>query len=696
MGVMKRLGLRKAAGKSCLRSVNAFGADKRGNIAMIFVLMSGVLFLFIGGALDYSHWNAIRTDMLESMDAATLAVAQLKEDDDSLTDTQLEAFGDQFFLENFKYENRLQPGWDVDFEVQSSGNIRTCMDGDVETYLLGVAKIHFLEMDKCVEITPPGSGRIELALVLDVTGSMDGQKMTDLKSSVDELLNVLYDTGETLSDNVRIGVVPFNQHVNVGGATSWDDANWGDQGADSFYHGWRFFHVDETGTVQAGTTVNHYRLYDSDPDNSWTGCVEARPYPLDELDTVPGVALASSDITSAMATPSVTDEPDADVRDAFTNAPSFPHSMTATQLASADNSRFVPVFLPDTPDCGFSYDCSYGVDGTVNGIYWYGLWLDDPDDDISSPNDEESDYDNPFSGNEYINDYRYTNYTQGTPFEKYVPIFTHFRWVRYGSVSDPDFLDWMNRNGANHSSSYYRHEYIARTGYPGWWNPVDQEYDHKYDLPKATPAAGEDPAGPNPYDCPPPVTPLTNDRTVIEAAKNALVADGGTNVPNGAIWGWRLVSDEAPFTESYGPGDTGPNNTTEGDWQRAVLIMTDGNNDFSDLSTHWQSYPSAYGFEVEERMGDGIDEADSSSTTNDMEDQADEKLLRICHRMKQENILVYTIVFDVSVGSRIEGIMQSCASKPSSPFFFNASTGTDLETAFSTIAQDLVSLHVSR
>ena len=670
-----------------ISTTKRFCRSRGGNIGMIFVLMSGVMFLCIGGALDYSRWNAVRADMIESMDAASLAVAQLQADDETLTATELEAFGDQFFLENFNFEERLLPGWDVAFNVQSSGNIRTCMTGQIKTYLLGVAHIQKLDMDKCIEITPEGAGRIELALVLDVTGSMGWNdssgthKMTALKDAVDELLDVLYDPGQTTSDNVRIGVVPFNQHVNAGGASSWEDANWGDQNAASFYHGQRFFHVDSTGVIDMNTKVNHYRLYDSDPHRSWGGCVESRPYPLDEMDTVPGTALSSSDITDAMTAPSYADEPDSRVRDAFTNMPSLPNGLTANTLASADNSRFVPVFLPDEPDCENSA-CTYSQSGTTNGYNWYGYWYDDPD-DVSGI--DPSDYRN----EDYVNDYLYTHYNSGTAFEKYVPIAYYIREVLRGNINDPAFNAWLTLYKGDYGAlNYGRDEFIGRIGYPGWWNDATQTYDYKYDLPK-----GSSSDGPNPDDCPPAITPLTNDRTVVETAKDALSPDGGTNVPNGAIWGWRVVSAQAPFTEAIGPGETGVNNTTEVDWQKAVLIMTDGFNDFSDRDIPFGSSPSAYGFEIEERLGDGIDQADDGS--NDMEGEADNKLLRICRRIKQDDVLVYTIVFDVSAGSNIENIMKSCATEPTSPFFYNAANGADLEDAFGQIAADLVKLHVS-
>ena len=683
--------------RQCVRSMRSdshllrvFRRNRRGNIGMIFVLMSSVLFLFVGGALDYSRWNAVRTDMIESMDAASLAVAQLKADNDTLSSAQLEAFGDEFFLENFNYEDNLLPGWDVVFNVQSSGNIRTCMTGQIKTHLLGIAHIQKLNMDKCVEITPEGAGRIELAMVLDVTGSMGGQKILDLKSAVGELLTVLYkgDT-ETTSDNVRIGVVPFNQHVNPGGSTGWSDS-WGDQDAQSYYHGKRFIHVDETGAVDATTKVNHYRLYDifANTWRDWEGCVEARPYPLDEMDTEPGVTLTSVDITGALLAPTYADEPDTDVRDAFTYAPSFPHGMTAGMLASSDNSRWVPVFLGDTVDCNSYKECKYNNnkrydDGYVNGEYWDGEWYTDPDDD-NYLGIYESSYS--YSGNQnyFVSDREITRIDwNAIGFERYLKPMKYFRDVASGATSDVAFREWMDFNKIIDEDQ----EYIFRMGYVGWWDPAANTYKYKYEY-------NQNSGNTNPSDCPPAILPLTDNRTAIENYVAALSANGGTNVPNGAVWGWRVVSADAPFTEAIGPGEIGVNNTTESDWQKAVLIMTDGNNDFADRSTHWGSWPSAYGFESEERMGDGVDEADDS-TDNDMEGRADQKLLRICHRMKQDDVLVYAVVFDVSVGSDIERAMKSCASSDTSPFFHNASTGADLEDAFGLIASDLVKLHVS-
>jgi len=657
------------------RRVSGFLADRGGNIAILFAFMSTVLFLFVGGALDYTRWNSVRADMLESMDAASLAVAKLASTDDSLTDDQLKEYGEKFFKENFKQVSELNPEWSIEFDLSNKAFVSACVDGDLDTHLLGVAGIDTLDVDRCVEITKKGSGRIELGLVLDVTGSMgSGSKMQDLRDAVTALLDILFE-GEDQSDNLKIGVIPFNQHINPGGAASWE-ASWGDLDADAVYHGARFFHVDEDLDVDMTTKVNHYRLFDSDPDSSWAGCVEARPYPLDELDTIPGESVTASYLMDEMSTPSVAEEPDALVRDAFADAPSINADLTLSQIASTANSRWVPQFLADAADCDNSSDCVYNNNGWVDGIHWYGYWFDDPDDDGKS----ESQYVN----RNYIDDYRYTRYNSGAPFEDYVHVVDYFRDVLSGSASDPDFNDWLNFYRA---TSYGSDEYVLRAGYPGVWDPVNEVYEGKYDLTK-----GSGP-GPN-YRCPPAILALTDTRADVETKMDELFPEGTTNIPNGVIWGWRVVSPDAPFAEAVGEGETGPGGSQFEDWQKAVVIMTDGENVFNDRSTHWASTPSTHGYEIEERMGDNVDDADSG--TPNMESDADNKVLRICRRMKQEDILVYTIVFDVNSGSDVENVFKSCATKPFAPYFFNAPDGEDLEDAFKDIAADLVDLHISK
>ena len=78
-----------------------------------------------------------------------------------------------------------------------------------------------------------------------------------------------------------------------------------------------------------------------------------------------------------------------------------------------------------------------------------------------------------------------------------------------------------------------------------------------------------------------------------------------------------------------------------------------------------------------------------------MRDELDNKLLRICHRMKAEGYLVYTIMFGLD-NSSVRTLFKSCATKPTAPYFHDAVDGDDLEDAFGDIAADLVDLHISK
>ncbi|MEM8771093.1 MAG: pilus assembly protein [Pseudomonadota bacterium] len=681
--------------------LRAFADDCRGNIAILFASMMTLLALFAGGAVDYTRWNTIRADMLSSLDAASLAIAQLRSSDSNLTEEELKAYGDAFFRENFKHESSLLPGWFVEFNTSSDAVIGACIFGDLDTILLGVAGIGKLAVDDCVEITPQGAGRVELALVLDVTGSMNcppgsdtgcnggsNSKLQALKDSIDTMLNALYKDDETTSDNVRIGIVPFNTFVNPGGASSWS-TNYEDTSAQAYYHGSRFFHVTAAGLVDMSRTVNHYDLFDSVDNVTWGGCVESRPYPLDELDVPPGGNLSTSEFDAIFETPDEWDDSGASDEDtlnlaAFTDAPT-PH-LTEFEIRTANNFNFVPSFIPDGPDCNNGDDCqedgvfhsSVPLISPYRAFSWHYYYNDPP----TGRGWTEDDYTYRFM----INDRNYLNPGFTLDHSRYARIIDLYRGVMDGSLSHPDFEDFL-RDDLGITQSYSE-EFIMRPAYVGYWNPVTQSYDGKYTIGWNSAFSGS-PNG----DCPPAILPLTNSRTTIENYKNALTANGGTNIPNAAMWGWRVISPGAPFTEAIAPGETGPEGSDFGDWQKAVVIMTDGKNSLKfnggTPDTHWGSIENSYGYASEERLGEGID------TATKMEAELNNKMLRICQRMKNEDYVVYTVMFGLN-DSTTRNVFKACATSSSHPHFHDVGNGADLDDAFNDIADDLVKLHVSK
>lgn len=690
-----------------------FARERNGNISIIFAFTFILLVLFAGGAVDFARYNAVRADLVESLDASGLAIAQLdamngpeiRNLSPDAREAYLKEYGRAFFHENFHHEGAAE-GLTIDFAITST-TITPTAQGQVKTLLLHLAGdlmgrsngMRFLSLSTDTEITRRGSGKIELALVLDVTGSMayapsggGDAKIDSLRTAVDNLLAVMYGT-ETYSDDIKIGVVPFNAHANPAGASSWNDA-WTDEEAEAPYHGARFFHVDESGTIDLTKKVNHLDLFDSVPGASWMGCVEARPYPLDEIDTAPGLGVQESYLNTAITPLSVAEEPDSRMRDAYNRAPNL--SLNPTVVASVAASRWVPMFRADEPDCtrtgGNSGDCNGSWTDTESYLAANGATV--------NVNLAASNYDNPSNGGhtlsnygnrQFITDKKFTYKNTGQPAARYGVVVNHFRSTLQNPSFDQDFRTFLNKMGATSANS---HEYILRNAYPGWWDPATETYKYRYDLTPSIDEAISDTdqtmRGPN-EDCPAAILPLTGDRTKVEDKVDDLFPNGNTNSANGAVWGWRVLSSKAPFTEGVSETNT--------DWQKAVVIMTDGQNTIGTPDTHWQSSPSAYGFAIEERMGKNVTKGDRGNphtyNNDDMRDQLDEKLLRICRRMKEEGILVYTIIFDLN-DAATEEVFKSCATSPTEPYYFVAPSGEELEQAFGDIAQDLVSLHVSR
>ncbi len=101
------------------------------------------------------------------------------------------------------------------------------------------------------------------------------------------------------------------------------------------------------------------------------------------------------------------------------------------------------------------------------------------------------------------------------------------------------------------------------------------------------------------FNCPPaPITAMTNTASTVNAAIDALVAKGSTVIPAGLLWGWRVISPTAPFTEGTAYSDE--------KWVKAIVLLTDGENyvNGGDSSTGFdKSVYNAFGFAKNGHLG---------------------------------------------------------------------------------------------
>jgi Mg-chelatase subunit ChlD len=227
-----------------------FRKDCRGSTAILFGLLLMPVLACAGAALDYTRAARVRTVMQAATDAAALAAAR---DAPGLTPDQVAERARSMFAANFTVRDATLGVVQVH---QTDRAIRVEVTGSVKTSIMGIIRVDTIPIGASAEVAW-GKNKIELALVLDNTGSMsEAGKMPALKSAVREFLTTLEGTAN-YRDAVKVSIVPFDTQVNIG--TEYTDANWLTFDAD----------------------LPHEQRIDA---RDWRGCVSDRAMPFDTQD----------------------------------------------------------------------------------------------------------------------------------------------------------------------------------------------------------------------------------------------------------------------------------------------------------------------------------------------------------------------------------------------------------------------------
>jgi Flp pilus assembly protein TadG len=246
--------------KSILNLVGRFSRDVRGNIAMMFGLLVFVLLGGAGIAIDFQRSNLVRAEIHEATDAALLAAARYKSGHPNATMNDLTEVARKVFDNDVKSRSFLAID---DFAITFDSATETFaldVDAKIDTLIMGVLGQKFVESNTRSEAKLGKPPLLEVALALDVTGSM-GQngKINTMKTAARDLVTTLFDAPGA---DVKIGVVPFAQYVNIG-------------------------------------TANGTKSWLSNPGAGWKGCVGSRDHPYNTQDSdyaaikIPGLIVSA-------------------------------------------------------------------------------------------------------------------------------------------------------------------------------------------------------------------------------------------------------------------------------------------------------------------------------------------------------------------------------------------------------------------
>ena len=550
---------------------------------MIFALCLLPIVALMGGAIDFSRQRSGEGRAQDALDAALLAVAQNAK---NKSEVQLTKDARAWFESHMGTTSFTIDSFSV---VKDGDDLVAKVSGGVETTFLGIVGISDLTVNRSATVTT-GLTKIELALVLDTTGSMlstpSGQSKTKLKSLQDSavaLVNML--DGLSTDGNIELAVVPFATYVNVG--PEFRDADWIDDKS-----------ISPVSADNLVPGLSRFDLYDH-LGYDWKGCVMAREAPYDVRDTQPMISKPET-LFTPMFHP---DEGDKSGR-----YEDFPNNFVKDSATTGDS--FIDIGNP--MKYGLPADVLKLVDGLTSKLVetLTGLGKDDCTGSI--------DLNNGFGNND-------------------CPPVTE--------VLNP--ANWATV-GTNKSYNYYSDVFSS--------------------------------TGPS-FSCEMrPVTPLTTNFQTVKNEINSLKASGSTNIAQGMVWGWHILSPSAPFKE----GDRYSEKV-----QKVIVLLTDGNNALNTREGHpGGSDFSAYGYLENERL-DGVNKKDNSA---ELSDAMDDRALRVCKNAKKKGIRVFTIRLSLE-DDKSEALLTSCASRPED--FFDVRDSDKLQQAFEQIADRISSLYLS-
>ena len=197
---------------SASKLINRFRENQSGTTAIMFGVSALAMFGAMGAAMDISRAVSEKSRVQTVADIASLQAARSLSEDDA----QLLEGARAIFAQHFPAGSAAA----VTGVVRSGDTVTVEAESRVNTYLANF--LGFDEVPVSVSSTSTFAiNEVDIALVLDTTASMAGGKMAGLKTAAGELL----DTLEAVEgDGIRLSVVPFAQHVNVG--LSRAGANW--------------------------------------------------------------------------------------------------------------------------------------------------------------------------------------------------------------------------------------------------------------------------------------------------------------------------------------------------------------------------------------------------------------------------------------------------------------------------------------
>jgi Flp pilus assembly protein TadG len=602
-----------------------FADDKKGSVAVIFALTLLPVLGMAGVAIDYSAASGTRAQMAQAADAAALAAARAP----VTTLAERQKIAQDVF--NANMGGKKVDGLSIKVKEIPSG-IRVDATGAMKTQFVGMMGFDKVNVGVFSEVAR-GEGFVEVALVLDNTGSMKND-MDALRKASTNFVNTIF-AGGSAADSLRVSVVPYVAAVNPG------RANLGMSAVD----------VTAQSPHHASIMRNKVNAMMKNCDPKWEGGGgggggndgpgsggDGAWLLEDGLNKLASIGRELFGVKPAVAlgeTPNTV----APLSGTWYSPP--------TKHAPAGTKAFVPTgFHTNWNPCqlvGPSVVNHLDLFDRIPGVQWAGCVEARPE-----PFDVSEDPPNP-----------------ADPRTLFVPYF------------------WPDEPGAKGEKSDYRNNYMDDNPVPEGWQPITRwNWEGVWGILKYNKVNTPDLTnfkGPN-RGCPDELQRLTSDKSAVLSKISAMKAyegGGGTISSEGVAWGLRTLSPKKPFADGKDYGKA----------KKFLVLMSDGENEIGE-NNKWGptvSNYSAYGYLAEGRFGK-VNFAQANK-------YLDGRFEKACENAKAAGVTVMTVYFRDN-NSSAKNLMKKCAS--SGMYFFEAADAKALDAAFQQIASEIGKIRITK
>jgi Flp pilus assembly protein TadG len=190
-----------------LSKVRRLVGETKGNVAMVFAILLVPLIAAGGAGIDLARYEAIRVELQDGLDRGVLAAASLSQKEKP-EDTL------RSFMKNLDYVN------DVTLSFTETKGLNSRKISASAAYVMNTTFIHLVGVSQlgisAVSTAEEAKQNIEMSLMLDMSGSMAGNRIKNLKKAAQQFIDQVL-TDET-KEYTTITIVPYAGHVNIGSA----------------------------------------------------------------------------------------------------------------------------------------------------------------------------------------------------------------------------------------------------------------------------------------------------------------------------------------------------------------------------------------------------------------------------------------------------------------------------------------------